>query len=331
MTRNARGIAPVVLLLSSFTIGAWAETPPSPGTRNPADAATPAKATLEVRQHRFGQWTVSQILESEGPFMDPATFYAGIGLDEVRKACPPGPDGRITEDGRLIFALQIFLVQKAGLNVLIEMGSGNDKERPAEPYWHHQKIPLLQTLQTLGVGAADIDYVLLSHLHEDHVGFSTTLRDGRWVPTFPKAHYVISRADWDHFAALPKSTRHPSVDDSVLPLGDAGVVDFARPGDERAGFRIHGSPAHTPGLLLFELPDVNVWFVGDLLHHPAQIARPDWRSSGFDFNPGLVGTERRKYFGYFADTKAVVYAEHMGQPYRVLREDGTAFAGRVYR
>jgi glyoxylase-like metal-dependent hydrolase (beta-lactamase superfamily II) len=318
MAAETFGLVTGVALVSALCVAAGGEAPPAP-------------ATLEVRQRDFGHWRITQILQSDGPFVDPATFYAGIGLSEVRQACPPGLDGRIAEDGQLVFSMQMFLVQKDGENVLIEMGSGNDKERPQEPWMHRQKLPLLETLEKLGVKPEDVQYVFLTHLHEDHVGFSTTLRDGRWVPTFPKARYVVSRVEWDYFAGLPKEKHHPSIDDSVLPLAEAGVVDFVRPGDERAGFRIHGSPAHTPGGLLFELPDVNVWFVGDLFHHPAQIARPEWKSATFDFNPGLVEVERRKYFGYFADSGAVVYAEHTGHPYRVLRDAGGGFAGRISR
>ena len=285
---------------------------------------------LEVRQHTHGKWKVSQIVESEGPFVDPAQLYVGISLDEVRKVCPPGKSGRITDDGKLIFATQIFLVQKAGLNVLIDMGSGNDKERPEQPWWDHQKLPLVETLAQLGVKPEDVDYVLLTHLHDDHVGFATTLSDGRWVPTFPKARYVVSKADWDYFTRLPQPSRHPSIDDSVLPLASAGVVDFVRAGDERAGFRVHGSPAHTPGLVLYEIKGANVWFVGDLLHHPAQFARPEWKSADFDVVPGSVGAERRKFLTKFAGSHAVIYAAHIGQPYQVLADGKAGLTGRIW-
>jgi glyoxylase-like metal-dependent hydrolase (beta-lactamase superfamily II) len=289
----------------------------------------PAKL-LEVRQHTHGPWKVSQIVESEGPFMDPSVLYAGIGLDEVRTACPPGESGRITADGKLVFAVQIFLVQRPGLNVLIDMGSGNDKERPEQPWWHHQKLPLLETLAQLGVAAEDVNYVFLTHLHDDHVGFATTLRDGRWVPTFPRARYVVAKTDWDYFTSLPKASRHPSIDDSVLPLAAAGVLDFVRDGNRRAGFRVHRSPAHTPGLVLYELKGENVWFVGDLFHHPAQFARPEWKSATFDFDPNSVGAERRKHYAQFADTRAVLYAAHIGQPYQLTREGKGGFTGTIW-
>ncbi len=280
---------------------------------------------LSVRQHTHGPCKVTQIVESDGPFVDPAVFYAGIGLDEVRKACPPGAAGHIADDGKLVFATQIFLVQRPGLNVLIDMGSGNDKERPEQPWWHHQK------LASLGLTPDDVHFVFFTHLHDDHVGFATTLRNGRWVPAFPKARYVASKIDWDYFASLPKATRHPSFDDSVLPLANAGVLDLVRDGERRAGLRAHLSPAHTPGLVLYELEGTNVWFVGDLLHHPAQFVRPEWKSASYDFDPAAVGAERRKQYGRLADANAVLYAAHIGQPYRVLREGESGFTGRICR
>ncbi len=318
-------IVPTVALLATC---AFASAVAAAGGPKPATEQQPK--LLEVRTHRHGAWTVSQILESEGPFVDPAQLYAGIALDEVRKACPPGKAGRITDDGRLIFATQIFLAQKPGLNVLIDMGTGNDKERPAQPWMHLQKLPLLETLAALGTKPEDVGYVFLTHLHEDHVGFATTLRDGRWVPTFPKARYVVSKADWEHFTGQPKATRHPSVDDSVLPLAEAGVVDFVRPGDTRAGFRIHGTPAHTPGSLLYEIAGEDVWFVGDLLHHPAQFARPEWKSGDFDFDPVLVGIERRKHFTFFASRDAILYATHIGDPYQVALTGKADLTARIW-
>ncbi len=294
-----------------------------------AAADEPRPKLLDVRQHTYGRWKVSQIVESEGPFVDPAEFYSGISLDEIRKACPPGEAGRIADDGKLVFATQMFLVQQPGLNVLIDLGTGNDKDRPAQPWIHRQKLPLVETLAQLGVKVEDVDYVFLTHLHEDHVGFATTLKDGRWVPTFPRARYVMSKIDWEHFTGLPKASRHPSIDDSLLPLADAGVVDFVRPGEERAGFRVHGSPAHTPGLLLFEVKGENVWLVGDLFHHPAQVARPEWKSANYDFDPDLVTIERKKYFAYFAGTDAVLYATHLGQPYQVTQVGQSGFAARM--
>lgn len=318
-------IVPTVAFLATCAIARAVAAADGP---KPATEQQPK--LLEVRTHRHGAWIVSQILESEGPFVDPALLYAGIALDEVRRACPPGKAGRIAADGKLIFATQTILVQKAGLNVLIDMGTGNDKERPAQPWMHRQKLPFLETLASLGVKPEDVDSVFLTHLHEDHVGFATTLRDGRWAPTFPKARYVVSKADWEHFTGQAKATRHPSIDDSILPLAEAGAVDFVRPGDTRDGFRIHGTPAHTPGSLLYEIAGEDVWLVGDLFHHPAQIARPEWKSASYDVDPELVPIERRKYLTLFATSDAILYAAHIGDPYQVALTGKAGLTGRIW-
>jgi glyoxylase-like metal-dependent hydrolase (beta-lactamase superfamily II) len=270
-------------------------------------------------------------MESDGPFVEPADFYPGVSLDEIRRAAPAGPDGRISDDGKLVFAVQSFLLQRPGLNILIDLGTGNDKERPKQPWWHHQALPFLQTLESLGVKPGDVSYDLLTHLHEDHVGFATTLRGGQWEPTFPNARYVVSKIDWDYFTQLSGDNRHPSIDDSVLPLEGRGVIDWGAPGEAVAGIRMHLSSAHSPGLLLFELPDQNVWFVGDLFHHPAQISRPGWKSSNYDVHPDLVGVEREKYFARFAESGAIVYAAHAGYPYRIVQAAGGGFTGSIDR
>ena len=89
-------------------------------------------------------------------------------------------------------------------------------------------------------------------------------------------------------------------------------------------------PAHTPGSLLFDLAGEDVWFVGDLFHHPAQIARPEWKSASFDVDPGLVALERRKYLTLFATTDAIVYAAHVGDPYQVALTGKATLAGRIW-
>ena len=99
------------------------------------------------------------------------------GRTEVRRACPPGRAGPISDDGMLVFANQIILVQGPGGTLLVDMGSGNDKQRPDEPWM-------------------------------DHVGLATTLVNGRWVPTFPRARYLASQADRDYFSSLPVAARH---------------------------------------------------------------------------------------------------------------------------
>jgi glyoxylase-like metal-dependent hydrolase (beta-lactamase superfamily II) len=275
---------------------------------------------LEARgPHSFGPWSVTQIVEWEGEAMPCAELFPGIPLSEVRRHSPAGPDRRLADNGRLIMSTQLFLVRRGGLCALVEMGSGNGKTRPTEPYWSNQNLPYLETLASLGVKPGAVSHVFFTHLHTDHVGLATTRRGGRWVPTFPSAAHVIRRAEFDYWIGLPPADprRPPCLDDSVLPLVEAGVVQWAEPGDLVAGVRVHDAAGHSPGGAVFELEGVGVWFLGDLFHHPAEIARPDWPSGPYDWDAEMNARCRTRFLRRFAETGAVLFAVHMGNAFQV--------------
>jgi glyoxylase-like metal-dependent hydrolase (beta-lactamase superfamily II) len=141
------------------------------------------------------------------------------------------------------------------LVILTELGTGNGKTRPAETYWDHQNLPYLETLATLNIRPEDVAYVFMSHLHVDHVGLATTRKDDRWVPTFPKAKYMINRAEWEYWSNIPSddSRWHPCLEDSVWPLAEAGAVHWVEDGQCVEGIRIHEAAGHTPGNTIFEV------------------------------------------------------------------------------
>jgi glyoxylase-like metal-dependent hydrolase (beta-lactamase superfamily II) len=119
------------------------------------------------------------------------------------------------------------------LNILLDTCGGNHKDRPWTHRFHQLDTPYLKRLRAAGVAPDDVDLVLCTHLHADHVGWNTMLRDGRWVPTFPNAKYLFSRADdayWDirKNPVMATDARHMAYEDSVLPvvqLGQAVLVD----------------------------------------------------------------------------------------------------------
>src|SRR5215510_8167297 len=99
----------------------------------------------------------------------------------------------------IVLSVHSWLVQDSGRTILIDTGAGNGKIRPYAPYFDRLNNPFLERLQAAGIGPEDVNYVLLTHLHVDHVGWNTRLEGGRWVPTFPKARYIFSRTDRDYF------------------------------------------------------------------------------------------------------------------------------------
>jgi glyoxylase-like metal-dependent hydrolase (beta-lactamase superfamily II) len=254
-------------------------------------------------------------VEWEGEAFPHTSLFPDISIEALRAAPPSGVHGRLTESGMIITATQLFVLRQKDLVILIELGTGNGKTRPAESYWDHQNLPYLETLAALKIRPEDVAFAFISHLHVDHVGLATTRKDDCWVPTFPQARYMLNSAEWEYWSKMP--SRHPCLDDSVRPLVEAGCVDWVQDHQCVAGIRIHEAAGHTPGNVIFEVEDQNLWFVGDMLHHPAQIAHPEWPSASFDVDVELNTRQRRRYFKQFADSGATLFAEHMGNQFKI--------------
>jgi glyoxylase-like metal-dependent hydrolase (beta-lactamase superfamily II) len=173
-----------------------------------------------------------------------------------------------------------------------------------------------------GLKVEDIDYVLCTHLHVDHVGWNTRLDNGRWVPTFPNAKYVFSRADRDYFDPARgeggKSDAHARVfNDSVLPILEAKqemLVDGSMAlGDHLS---IEPAPGHSPGHVLITLKSkgAEALFTGDIMHNPIQIHHPQW-SSAFCSDPDEARRTRRRVLEHAAATGSLLYPQHFAGPH----------------
>src|SRR6185295_7078278 len=128
--------------------------------------------------------------------------------------------------GDLGSRIQTWIVRTPRHTVLVDTGVGNDKERGDNPLWNRRTGGLLDDLRAAGVTPEQVDLVLCTHLHVDHVGWNTRLVDGRWVPTFPKARYLFARAEWEHWSAQTPEAGEDIIGDSVRPIFDAGLVDL---------------------------------------------------------------------------------------------------------
>jgi glyoxylase-like metal-dependent hydrolase (beta-lactamase superfamily II) len=139
--------------------------------------------------------------------------------------------------------------------------------------------PFLDRLVAADFVPDDVDYVICTHLHVDHVGWNTQLVDGAWVPTFPRARYIMSKPDLEYWAGIPG--RHNPFAVSVQPLLDAGLVD-AVPTDHRVSPSVVllPTPGHTPGHVSVHITSrgESAVITGDMVHSPVQFARPEWCS-----------------------------------------------------
>ena len=125
---------------------------------------------------RIGDFEVRRITEYEGPFIGPADFFPDFDA-EVLQANPDMTGPRLIDPatGKLIFSFHSFIVKTGHHTILINSCLGNDKERPTRPQFHRLRTPYLADLAAAGVRPDQVDYVMCTHLHWDHVGWNTRL------------------------------------------------------------------------------------------------------------------------------------------------------------
>ncbi|RUP28515.1 MAG: MBL fold metallo-hydrolase [Mycolicibacterium sp.] len=209
-------------------------------------------------------------------------------------------------------AIQSWVLQVDGLTIVIDTGAGNDRHRPHMLPLDHLNTPFLDTMRAGGIDPADVDVVLNTHLHTDHVGWNTQLVDGAWVPTFPNARYLMPEADYLFFAPdKPETTDEMRTvfEDSVIPVADQ-TVQFSGDYQLSDSVWLRPAPGHTPGSSVLWLdagkPAV---FVGDLTHCPIQIPRPD-DPCAFDVNAAEATVTRKRVFTEASRRRAAVVPAH---------------------
>ena len=154
---------------------------------------------------------------------------------------------------KIKLSVHSWLLQLDGRKILIDGCCGNQKSRPLRPAWNMLDTPWLDRLAAAGARPDEIDLVMCTHLHHDHVGWNTQLKDGKWVPRFPNARYVFSKLDFDYFSKLDNDpatapTEFGSFRECVVPVVEAGRADLVT-GPHRLDEFIDIAPAggHSPG------------------------------------------------------------------------------------
>ncbi|HUB13407.1 MAG TPA: MBL fold metallo-hydrolase [Acetobacteraceae bacterium] len=258
-----------------------------------------------MSQWRIGDVTVTKIVEQE------------VNGGSRRLLPPATPDWLrphlAEQDACLRLSIHSFVVQTATTRIIVDTCLGNDKQKRPVPYWNRRQGPFLAALAAAGCPAETIDTVVNTHLHIDHVGWNTMLRQGQWVPTFPRAHYLISGAEYEywHDHAIRDDTRQ-MLADSVTPVVEAGVVDLVE-ADHRIcdEVRLVATPGHTPGHLSVHIASrgEEALITGDFMHHPCQVAHPDFELTS-DSDPALGTRTRWEMFDRLADRPVLVLISH---------------------
>src|SRR5271154_6231122 len=227
-----------------------------------------------------GDLTIDRIVEQEGAFYPALDLFPELtadllaeNRDWLRKA------GAIDETDTLLFCFQSYVVRTPHHTILIDSCIGNSKPRPVRPKWHMKTDDTyMRALKAQGLSVEDIDFVMCTHLHVDHVGWNTKMEGGRWVPTFTKARYVFGKAEYDYWAEEHAKAAVPAFGDSVLPVVEAKRADIV--GDDFTvgdHVRILPTPGHTPGHVAFTFGrgKDDAVISGDLMHSPLQTRYPE--------------------------------------------------------
>ena len=265
-----------------------------------------------------GDLTIHRIIEQETTFLQAQDMLPDLTLDMLAEnRAWMKQAGAIDDTDTLILCFQSYIVQTPHHTVLIDSCIGNDKPRPGRPHWNMKTDDsYMRALAAAGFSVADIDFVMCTHLHVDHVGWNTRLDNGRWVPTFPKARHVFAKSEYDYWLDMNAKTEVPPFVDSVLPVVEAKKADIVSNdfvlGDHA---RILPTPGHTPGHVAFTFGrgKDDVVFAGDLMHTPLQTRYPEL-SPKFDVDPKLAGATRRNFLQRYCDTDTLCCTAHFPSP-----------------
>jgi len=266
----------------------------------------------------LGDLTIHRLIEQETTFLPALDMLPGLTPEVLaeNRAWMQKAEA-IDDDDVLKLCFQSYIVKTPHHTILVDSCIGNDKPRPLRPKWNMKTDDIyMRGLAAAGFSVDDIDYVMCTHLHVDHVGWNTRLVNGRWVPTFPNARYVFGRGEFDYWTEQNAKAEVPPFADSVLPIVEAKRAeivhdDFAI-GDHA---RILPTPGHTPGHVAFTFgrgKDVAVCS-GDLMHSPLQARYPEL-SAKFDVDQTQAAVTRRRFLERYCDTETLCCTAHFPSP-----------------
>ncbi|MBZ6081153.1 MBL fold metallo-hydrolase [Streptomyces olivaceus] len=293
----------------------------------------------------LGDVEITRVIEWSGPIRT-ARFIVPDSDEETwrRNREWLEPDFWTTADDAYRCHIQTWVLRSEGKTILLDTGVGNGRERPQVPQFAGLQTDFLARLRAAGVAPEDVDLVVNTHIHYDHVGWNTESRDGEWVPTFPNATYLIPRADNLYFdpegARRSRAPRdeHERVrwegsklvfNDSIAPIHRAGQAVLWEGAHRIDGnLRLEAAPGHTPGSSVVTLRSGTdrAVFVGDLVHSPVQVLEPRWNSCFCD-DPQLAARTRASYLSRAAELRELVVPAHWpGHGAAEVRHEGDGFA-----
>ena len=258
---------------------------------------------------KIGDVTVTRVVELEVPIpWSPEHAFLPKATPETLRTMPwLYPHFVRPEDDAMLLSFHALLVDAPGMRLVVDTCIGNDKPRK-EIGMQALNTPFMDHMRDAGWPPESVDAVVCTHLHVDHVGWNTRLQDGQWVPTFPNARYLIGRVDHEHWSSNGDETDLQILADSVQPIFDAGLAEYVEMDAVLTPeIRLVPTPGHTPGHIsvMIESQGETAFITGDALHHPSQMAYPEWCPS-VDVDQTLSPATRRSLLAE-AESKGLLF------------------------
>jgi glyoxylase-like metal-dependent hydrolase (beta-lactamase superfamily II) len=289
----------------------------------------------EVLSWQIGSVQITRVLEFEMPTLEPKVLYplvSAVQLERNRGWLEPyllDPKSNL-----LMMSIHSFVIKTPASVILVDTCSGNDKPRPSKLRYNLKNWPYLNNLRAAGYRPEDIDFVLCTHLHADHVGWNTRLINGRWAPTFPRARYLFAARELEHWQneSLRRAyTDDPFFEDSLSPILENDLADLITMDHAIDEFvSLEPSPGHTPGHACVHIRSASEEAVlsGDLMHTSLQCAEPDLNSC-FCVDQDKARQTRRQFLERHVQTDTLILPAHFPTPVGGLirqRRNGFWFA-----
>jgi glyoxylase-like metal-dependent hydrolase (beta-lactamase superfamily II) len=269
---------------------------------------------------KVGDMIIHRIIEMECGFTPAMEFLPKLTPEMLAESREwMRADKALDAQDMLVLCFQAYIVRTGRHIILVDSCVGNDKNRPTRPLWHMKTDSVfMDGLKEVGLTVNDIDFVLCTHLHVDHVGWNTQLENGRWVPTFPKAKYLFSKVELDFWLAENDKAEVPPIADSVIPIVEAKRHQLVSSDYELSDVvRLVPSPGHTIDHYAVTLGKTgrDALLTGDLIHSPLQAKWPDL-SMRIDYDGLQSSATRWKFLEQLCDTDTQCCFAHFPSPSR---------------